>query len=125
VKAKQLNFIISLKVYPFDVMVSFGETDKELQSKLNKYSVDYSDADWKFEDIGLGRAVMFSSGQFLLRYKKIPISIDDYGHLQHEIFHIVHFLMHRINTPLNLDTCETWAYLIGYITSEVYKKLQK
>ena len=40
-KSKSKNFIIPLVVYPFDVMVSLGETDEQLKKALSKYNVEW------------------------------------------------------------------------------------
>ena len=36
----KLNIIIPLVIYPFDVMVSIGQTDKELSLELLKYGIE-------------------------------------------------------------------------------------
>ena len=38
-----INFIVFLHVYPFDVMVSIGQTDLELGKCLDKYSLQVED----------------------------------------------------------------------------------
>ena len=43
------------------------------------------------------------------------------GLLQHEIFHTVGFFMSEINTPLKNSTHEAYAYLIQYLTEQIYK----
>jgi len=73
----------------------------------------------------IGRMVMFIGKQTILRLNFIPKLKDPFemSLLQHEIFHTVGFFMSEINTPLNNDTHETYAYLIQYLTEKIYAEL--
>ncbi len=124
---KKLNFIIPLIVYPFDVMVSFGESNKEIEKCLLKYKLTANDiklAIFTSNSIQ-GRTVMFSSNQSLIRLRNIPKQSKDFGDLQHEIFHCISFIMLKIGMPLKIKKSdEAYAYLIGYLTTEIYKRLK-
>lgn len=123
-KHNSKNFIVDLVVYPFDIMFSFGETDAQIIKRLNKLGIDHNANDWQFEsDSTRGRTCVFSSGQTLIRMPQIPKICTEYGTLSHEIFHAVEFLFRRINIKHCLGTSESFAYLIGYITTKVYEKL--
>ena len=120
-KQKSLNFIIPLVVYPFDVMVSFGESDKQLEMALGKYNIKWSD---NMKVIGQGLFYMTESNQSIIRLKKVPQSDDEFGYLHHEIFHAVTYILDRVGMKLILGkSCEAYAYLTGYITEEIYKRL--
>jgi len=75
-KQKTLRFIVPLKVYPFDVMVSFGETNEQLEKVLRGIGITADDdielAMLRSDTIS-GRACMFSSNQSLIRLTKIPV----------------------------------------------------
>lgn len=119
---KSKNFLVKLVIYPFDVMVSLGETDKELKKSLNKYE----DAEWDEDMIcyGDGRAIITENNHSIIRLKKYPVTNEDYSYLQHEIFHIVTFIMDRIGVKFKLLTSdETYAYLIQFLTKEIYNKI--
>lgn len=119
------NFIIPLVVYPFDVMVSIGQEDWQVKKLLDKYNVKYEDNDaWRIdEDVCCkARTVRFESGQILIRLKQLDSCVE-YGIMAHEVFHAVEFLFDRIYIKHSLECGEAWAYLIGYITQEIYKKL--
>lgn len=125
-KQKKLNFIIPLIIYPFDVMVSFGESNEEMDKHLNKYGLTADDVSLATitSKTVQGRSVMFASNQTLIRMPKIPQTNEDYGNLQHEIFHAVSYIMHRIGMTLKIKKSdEAYAYLISYLTEEIYKKL--
>lgn len=121
---KALNFIISYVIYPFDVMVSIAENNDTLRKKLLKYGAKIDDIDLTFHDCQQGRCIMFPGGQTLIRLYKYPKTPQGYGHLQHEIFHAVEFLMSKLNTPLTEDSDEAYAYAIDYLTTEIYKRLK-
>jgi hypothetical protein len=123
---KSLNFIIDLHIYQFDVMVSIGETDDELDKKLKKYGIEDEDKLLcMFESRGVGRTVSFKGGQTLIRCKNYPRTSEDFGTLAHEIFHAVHYIMERINFQVTLDNSEPFAHLIGYLTREIYARIKK
>ena len=120
-----MNFIIDLKVYPFDVMVSFGESDDKLRKKLSGLGIDNEDHLWQYgSDTCVGRAATLSNNASILRMRKNPETATEFATLHHEIFHVVTFVMMRVGIKLKiLVSDEAYAYLIGYITKEIYKKL--
>lgn len=120
---KSLNFIIPYVIYPFDVMVSIGEANEVLRKKLLKHGANIKDIDLEHTDTHRGRCIMFPGHQTLIRLYHIPKTAQHYGYLQHEIFHAVEFLMDRIGMPLTRKTDEAYAYLIDYLTNQIYSRL--
>ncbi len=126
-KVKKMNFIIPLVVYPFDVMVSFGQTNEEVEVLFEEYNLTAEDVSIATitSNTVRGRTVMFSTNQTLIRIVEYPVSCLDYGNLQHEIFHAVTFIMDRIGMKLVVEESdEAYAYLVSYITTEIYKKIK-
>jgi hypothetical protein len=71
-----------------------------------------------------GRAVIFECGATIIRLWNYPTYPEDFGSLAHEIFHAVSFVMYKIGQTLEIRVSdESYAYLIGYLTKEIYKKL--
>lgn len=126
-KHKSLNFIIPLVVYPFDVMVSMGQTDEQLEKILDKYLIEAPDTTWKWHnETAQGRFCILSSNQGLIKLRNIPETPVQYGYLQHEIFHYVTHILDRIGMKLILmKSDEAYAYMIGYLTEEIYKRFGK
>ena len=130
---KSINKIIPIGLYPFDLMLSFHESDKEVINALKKFNIIPGDGtEKKVFDMDkiktkVGRMVMFIDKQTILRLNFIPHLNNPFemSLLQHEIFHVVEFMMEEINTPLNTDTCEPYAYLIQYLTEQIYKILNE
>lgn len=116
------NFhLISYKVFPFDVLVTWNTTDEEVKKYLKrKYGIELSDEDSKllsFEDTGRGRSMMLDTNQTIIRFKNKP----DMGVIAHEVNHAVFFLMDRVNIKHSFDCDEIWAYLTEYLVNEIVK----
>lgn len=128
--AKSINFLVSLEVYPFDIMVSMGQTDTQLRQSLNKYRwPDNSIKEIEEDVMGMsntvqGRTMMLSCNRTILRMAEIPFSTRDYGYLSHEIFHAVSFILDRVGIKFELcKSDEAYAYLISYVTEKIYDRL--
>lgn len=127
----KLNKIIPLGVYPFDVMLSFNESDKQVKKALKHFNISPNNSseenvfNMDKNKTKVGRMVMFIGKQTIIRLNFYPHLKDplEMSLLQHEIFHAVGFIMSEINTPLNEDTHEAYAYLFQYLTEQVYKEL--
>ncbi|MCW3111301.1 MAG: hypothetical protein JWQ09_5807 [Segetibacter sp.] len=123
---KSYNFIIPLVVYPFDVLFSIGETDQQLMDALEVIlpieAFDICKEDdclLNFNGMYNGRTLFIPGhGQTIVRLSASP----PFATVAHEIFHVVEFLMRKLNMPLCLKNDEAYAYLIGYITEQFYLK---
>lgn len=119
-------FIIPLKVYPFDVAISIGQSNNEIEESLKKYSIDYSDVNVKWDsNTQRGRCLIFHDNKVLIRMDEFKSSPVWFGYLQHEVFHAVEFTLNRIGMELSFKSDEAYAYLIQYITTKVYEKIPK
>lgn len=122
---KSINFIVPLVVYPFDVMVSISESDESLFAKLKKKGVDITDTSLSvYSDTHRGRTILFKGNQSLIRMYELRDTPEWYGNLAHEIFHAAEFIMERIGMKLTTESDEAYAYLIGYLTKEIYSKIK-
>lgn len=120
-------FIIPLQIYPFDIMVSIDEKDEVLRNRLIKYGSSIEDCEelMNLSDTVRGRAVMLPSNQTVIRLKMLPKKYDMMSVIAHEVFHATTFILHRIGMKLELFVSdEAYAYLLGYITTEIYKKIK-
>jgi len=123
---KPLNFILPLTPYPFDLMVSVGETDEMLFKRLGRYTIGEEEMqDAKYEgDTGQGRYCLFKCGASLIRIKGKPKTPEEKGTLAHEIFHCAASVLWRVGIKLKILTSdEVYAYFCGFLTTEIYKRL--
>lgn len=124
-------FLINCGTYPFDVLVSVGQTDDEFRKSLPKYvppcalkELEEDPDILKFENKTVqGRTIYFANGYLIIRLKHYPKTTSHQSHLAHEVFHAVEFLFIHINMPLTKASSEAYAYLIGYLTKQIYEKL--
>lgn len=115
----KLNIIIPLVVYPFDVMVSIGQTDKELSLELLKYGID-DIRELLLSETVRGRTIMFEGNQTVIRLKVFDAAV-----LCHEVFHAVTFILSKVGIPLEvMKSDEAYAYLLEYIVGEVLKSVK-
>lgn len=131
-KSKPLNFVIPLVLFPFDIMVSVSQNDAQFRKSLMGHMppdcVKDLEDDPKILSLGYstdGRTINFSTGhQTVIRLKKHPKTAKDHGVVAHEIFHAVSFILWRMGVNLEIEkTDEVFAYAIGYVTEEIYKKI--
>lgn len=120
--SKVLNFIVPLIIYPFDIMVSMGQSDEELKQTLSEVGSSWDD---KMSIVGVARFSMNEHNQSVIRLPKIPSTNNELGILQHEIFHCVTYILDRIGIKLVLGKSdEAYSYLIGYLTEQIYEVLE-
>ena len=130
---KSLNKIIQIGHYPFDLMISFHESDAEFTNSLKQYGIkDLDDPSVRLviemEKLceADGRYLMFRGHQSVIRLTRFPQKgrATDMALLNHELLHAVHFFCADVlNAPLNEDTAEVYAYLFQYLTEEIYKHI--
>ena len=128
--AEVQNFIINLEVYPFDLMVHFGDPQimfSRLRDRITQESL--LDIQLDFErGVGTGRTLLDEGTGVLLLWIKEPwsdnFSSESFGTLNHEIFHVVELLFDRIGITLSGDSSEAFAYLIGFITRKIHENLK-
>lgn len=131
-KKKSQSFIIPLVLYPFDVLVSIGQTDQEFQRTLRRHLPPSCLKDLETDPVilnlgesNLARTVNFETGhQTAIRFKKHPTTTRDHGIIAHEAFHAAAFVLMRMSIPFEIGkTDEVYAYLLDYIVEKIYDRL--
>jgi hypothetical protein len=126
-KNKSYYFIVPLQVYPFDVMISVDESDHTLLTRLIKYGNKKEDCYelMCMSESVLARTMILPSGQTVIRIKKQKSNIEMTALMSHEIFHAVTFILDRLGMKLELlISDEAYAYLIQYLTKEIFKRIK-
>lgn len=120
---KRSGFIVSLKVYPFDIFVWFGYDIERMGKKLKKY-VSHTEVDeFTAQSFNRGKTCQFSSGQTVIWLPNSPQSVDELSVLNHEIFHAVTLILNKVGIRLSEDSEEAYAYLIQYVSKQIYLHL--
>lgn len=127
-KSKKASFHITVDVYNFDLMLSFGESNAEVVSALVKRGYDkrlIGDIGYS-TDTSFGCYIATPTGAGLIRMRKIPRGSFGFGCLAHEIFHATEYLLQAVGIPHNKEfSSEAYAYVIQHITEKVYDKLNE
>jgi hypothetical protein len=113
---KKQHFTITYGIYPYDLLVSIGESDEEVTDfiKDNIPEALHEEIHHVFVQGVSARTVFFPDGTTIIRFLDI-----DNGLIAHEALHAVHFLMHALG---NKKITENWNYLIQYVVNQIHKK---
>ncbi len=121
-----MNFIIDLHVYPFDILVSIGDTNEELKKVMLKLGINEADV-LRDVEYGHGRADginnLYYTPYGLIRMFKKGRDAEWKALLSHEISDLVFSIMKRIGMKHKKSSREAYSYLTQYITKEIYQKL--
>ncbi len=127
--AKAINFIVPLVIYPYDVMISINENyDQFGKAVITKWDATILD-DFKKNERpnGVGLTYSFTSDTHLccmIKIDNFKYDADGFSTLVHEIFHAIEFVLRKCGFELNSSSHEAYAYLIGYLTKQVFSKLK-
>ena len=116
-------FIVKCKIYPFDVLVHFGEDKEPMYRKLKGRIPGEYIEELKTLEYKSGKSIMFPTGQTLLWMHEKPKSVYGLSILSHEIFHCACFILERVGIVYCENSDEAYAYLIQFLTEEIYSKL--
>ena len=122
----RFNFTVKTDQYPFLFFFAVGYTDEEIEKMIKtKFKYPLNDADrekTKMSPTDYGYTYHFDNSLCMLRFNDFDDSPTAHGQLSHEISHAVMFMMEWIDTRLNKDTSEAYAYLDQYLTERFIKE---
>ena len=124
--------MVPMAIYHTSLLVIIGMSDKEVEEVLLQYEgfdrgskEMKKSAGWRFDNCKkVGHVTRFDNNAMLLRLREYPTTPEDYGIIAHEVFHVVELLFERVGMPLADSSSEAYAYLIGYVTQEIFKQLK-
>lgn len=126
-KYKKALFLIDYKVYPFNLLVSVNQTKKELADSLVRSFKQGTPEEYINGPLAgdyAARTLGFEGGGYIIHFPNLDECSECFGTIAHEVFHAVELLFDRIDIPHSRGvSSEAYAYLIGYITSEIHKNL--
>lgn len=129
---RQMTHNIPLHIYDHDVLVSIGDTNAQLQKAVMKYTnpdilddLKNDNSIFHFKKKEKGLTVHYQeSGVTIIRLMNRPKTPQQYGSLNHEIFHAVDFIFRRIGLSLTEESSEAYAYAIGHLTEQIFEKFK-
>ena len=123
---KEKFFTISLEIFPYDVVVSYGQNDKQITNSLKLIGVDEESIKSMTEcppSTYSGLCLEVNKNlQTIIRIKKL----DKWNKLStvvHEVTHATIFIYEAMGTKLTMDSCEFYCYMNQYLVTEIMKKL--
>lgn len=124
--SKTLLFVLEGSVWPYDIIFSFGMGKEEMIKRCKeKFENPFTKEDIELLNLsGRGFCLMLENNGVIVWLEKYPASPEWFGHLAHEIFHATHTILNKAGIRLSEDSDESFAYLIDWITSNVYSKLK-
>lgn len=118
------SFVIKNNIYPFDVLISIGQSDEELRKDIYKCVAE--DAEGVDKVLGLhrtvrARTVMVSTNQTIIRFIHQPIRP---GTIAHEALHAVDFILWKVGLKYSDDSAEAFNYLLDYIVQNIHESIK-
>ena len=120
-----MKFIVPIDVYDTDVLVYFGKPKKFLKYIKPKIDKETYQEIKNAIFVSNGFAVESKTRQNILFMPAVPNTVKEYATLAHEIFHIVTAILSARDIPLDRNTEECYAYLIGWITKCIYRGINE
>jgi|APSaa5957512535_1039671.scaffolds.fasta_scaffold04975_4 hypothetical protein len=110
--------IIQLNVFPYDVMVSFGNSVEEIKKELTKYKVELDEeTEGYLKKSGVAHTVKLPNRAVLIYFVEKPT----YGVIAHEAFHAVWMILATMGVEPSVESEEVYAYMVEYLVNEILK----
>lgn len=114
------SFTIHSDLYPISFFVSIGQLESEYEPQFKRrfkdLTIDHGDLDDTCEAL---TRMFTSSNVCLIIFKSEEPAV---AHVAHELFHATYYAIDRIGMRLCGKSQEAYAYMIGWLTNEFYKK---
>lgn len=124
------HYLIGVDVFPFDVLLSYGESNEELTATLVDLRVSGDKANEIAERTKVtGRAITYQHEEanwVLIRIKDGMGPCTLIGTVAHECMHAAHFILDECGMKYKFGASdEAYAHLTGYLTEQVIEGLEK
>lgn len=114
--------VISIPIYNHDLIVHYGNIES-LKEALFSYGSKEKYDGYDFDFIGnKGGMCLNSEKEIFFLYIAENEDMEKVSDtVAHEIFHCAVALLNHLGMSISNDSEEAYAYLIGYMTKEIYK----
>lgn len=109
-------------IYPasIDVIITVDKRDV-----YNYFALNGIDSTLTEDYVNSCDGITSSDGlNFTVWLESAKLNPENISTVQHELFHVLRVIMDEAGIPLNEYTNEAYAYELGYLTKEFYKKLK-
>ena len=125
---KKRFFLLKGIIYPYDTVVCLGVSKEEILQYMEKNYIDsLTSEDKDALEMPLntkGRTLRLKNNAYILWTKYFPVNVEHFETLNHEIFHTSDMMLRKAGLSLSDDSDEAWAYMIGWMTREIYKNFK-
>jgi DNA primase len=108
--------IIPLEVYGHDVVVSIGQTDKDLYEQIKENISKKDFKKYMAKQTAIATTHKLRTGGILIRFND---NIDNPGIVAHEAFHAIVFLFKKIGISFCYESEEAYAYALEYLINQI------
>lgn len=124
-KANQRKVIkVNVDLYPLVLVVMINDTDEKCFKNLTKIGITEEDArTMNMKPDEVGRTVLFGRSLGVIRINRKIGTPEFHSTLNHELLHIVLPFLTSIGMKYDHNSEEAFAYLMGYLSFNIYKKL--
>jgi hypothetical protein len=120
-KHNPIQFTIDINL--FDAGIDFCITPDRVEA-INKINKERG-SDILVDENCLGQCIRSEEYNPLILIDRIPLTSDEWGVVQHEIFHAVVGIMFYVGVILDISTEEVWSNTIGYVSKEFCEIIAK
>jgi len=121
----KFHAIIEIPIYNQEILVSVNQNNEELESVLDFIHISEKDKLELFERENNACAMDVDGGGIIIRLPNYKPSPYNNGILVHEVFHACEFIFWRIGAPVEAKGHEPFAYLLGYLSEQVFKAIEE
>lgn len=127
-KEPAISFMLPLFPYTYNLLVSIGQSNKELRKTIADYKIkDTTDfVGYEGHTCPAAYAIWPANLTAAIRLKGLPRTSNNYAALAHEICHVVLGVMRGVGIRATSgDADEAYAYMTSYITENIYENINK
>jgi len=110
--------IIPIDIYGHDIVVSVGQTDKDLYEEIKENISKKQFKKYIANQTAIATTHKLATGGILIRFKD---DIDNPGIVAHESFHAISFLFNKIGIRFCYESEEAYAYALSYLINQILK----
>jgi hypothetical protein len=121
-------YLLKGSVFPYDVLICLGTTEQQIKEYATKrFENCFTDRELELlSELSKkkGYTLRLENGAYLLWTALFPTTPEGFEHLAHETFHVADLMLRRAGLTLSDDSDEAFAYLIGWITKNIYTEFK-
>lgn len=119
-----MKFKIPVDIYKTSVIIVVGESDEVASKYFKRFYLDDEGIQGMCYDMGIGteaRTTLSDSRLCYVRFGENPTPEC----VAHELMHVTFDILRKVGISHTWESEESYAYLLGYLVKEFYRKINK